>query len=83
MMPLLNYKNLDTLQKIGQEIMSKEICSTQRCGKTAVVKRWLAGFGPCPVLMVHLCDGCKDIPLWCEDVIKEEKIPQRSAKELR
>ncbi len=50
------------------------ICSRPRCGKLAVIKRWLPGIGPFPKLLVCLCCQCKDLPLWNEDVIKEEKL---------
>lgn len=52
----------------------KHYCSIKNCKKLAVIKRWILGVGPCPTLLVFLCSNCKDIPLWNEDIVKEEKI---------
>lgn len=49
-------------------------CSPPSCGKPAIIKRWFRGPDPCPVIVVYLCSNCKDIPLWNEDVIKEERV---------
>jgi len=50
-------------------------CSRNECqNENPVVKRWFAGVGPYPVLVVYLCDKCKEIQLWTEDITKEENI---------
>lgn len=65
------------LKKLGGWQNDMRNCSRSECKKPAVVKRWLLGIGPCPALIVYLCCDCKDILLWNDDVIREEKIEQK------
>jgi len=55
-------------------------CILPKCGKPATVRRIFPGISFFPILQVYLCSTCKDISLWNQDFIKEEKVLQKSAE---
>ena len=63
--------------RAAMKLLDKEPlqCSRASCQRqNPVVKRWFSGVEQYPVLIVYLCEKCKDDPLWSEDVIKEERF---------